>query len=134
MYVNNPMNSQLANASNMGIAAGAGAGGQLSAAQTYQMLNQQGVTLSPQQQAALQQQMANEAANSQLQQQAAAQGMSAGLANAAANTNAQRQMAIAAQANAAQNVANQLGALQQNRATNASMIANAANTAAGMFR
>ncbi len=125
----NPLNTPLANNMNMGMAAGTGAGQQLSAAQTLQTLNQQGVVLSPQQQAALQQQAANEAAQSQLQQQAASQGMTAGLANAAANTNAQRQMAIAAQ-----NVANQLGALQQNRATNASMIANAANTAAGMFR
>jgi hypothetical protein len=130
----NPMNGQTSNAMTAGMMAGNNAGGQLSATQTYNMLKQQGVTLSPQQETALQQQMANEAAQSQINQSGMVQGMTAGLGNAAANVNTQRAMVLNAQANAAQNAANQLQALSNARSTNANQIGQAMQTTAGMFR
>ncbi len=117
-----------------GTAAGTMAGAAFNAQPVADYAVNNNLNLSPQQQLELQQRQGAMAANSQADLMAQQMGLTAGLASQAANTNAQRAMVLAAQQNAAQNVANQLNALSQARATNASMLANAMGAGAGMFR
>lgn len=113
---------------------GNNATGGMSAASTLAFAQQNGVTLSPEQQIALQQKAAQEAAVQQAGMQSQLYGVGAAVGNNIANANAQRSMAIAAQQNAAANTANQLAQLGQARATNTQAIQSALGGTAGQFR
>lgn len=127
----NPM--LMGNPAAQGVDMGGQAGGMMTAQPTAQFGRRNDLYMSPQQQMALQQRGVNDAATQQMRQMQQQMGVTAGLANQAANANTQRAMVLEAQKNAAMNVANQLHQLSQNRATNASALANAMNVGAGMF-
>lgn len=106
----------------------------LNSGNTYETAKQWISQLNPAEQARLQNEIARQAGQDSLNQQIQAASFNAGLGNTAANLNTERAMALNAQQNAANNVANQLSNLSQARSTNANAIAQAMQTAAGMFR
>jgi hypothetical protein len=93
-----------------------------------------GITLSAQDETALMQDNANDAARSQAELQLETARRSAPLDNEIANQNTQRNMVVNAQKYNADNVANQLNNLQAARATNAQAISSAMATTASLFK
>ena len=105
-----------------------------SAIDVVKFFKDNGLILSPEQQAALSQKYAEQANNLQLNTQLRSVQQLAPYANEAQNQNTQRNLIINSQRFAADNTANQLNNLQQARNTAQAGISNAFNTTASMYR
>lgn len=97
-------------------------------------LHKNGIVLSAEQQAKLQNRQADIASRRQINDSMELNTFNAGLANNFSNARTQRDMALNAQKFAADNTANQLRELSTNRATNERLISNSLNAISGWMR
>lgn len=114
--------------------AGQAAGAGLNTGNTYNTAKQYIKSLDPAEQARLQNEITQEAAQDAQRNQMTSAAFGAGLLNTGANLTTERQMAMNAQQNAANNVRDQLSALAQRSQANANAINNAMSLGAGAFR
>lgn len=114
--------------------AGQAATAGLNTGDTHNIAKQYIKSLDPAQQARLQNEIAQEAAQDAQRNQMGSAAFGAGVLNTGANLSTERQMAVNAQQNAANNVRDQLSALSQRSQANANAINNAMQLGAGAFR